>query len=103
MEHYLLPYGLEKKDMLYGTVIAAKKEGIKIRLELNADDEYLVPDEVFGFAYAHGRPGQRVLVSLIMFNKRFNNFKVNIDSYLIANEENYVAFACPNVNKSQAA
>ena len=105
MEHYLLPYGLEKKDTLYGTIVSSGRVGVTIRLEIDTDEEQNIPAEVLAFAYANGNPGQRVLVSLMMFNERFNNFKVKIDSYLTQNEETHTIAAArySPTNNRQAA
>ena len=78
MIDYDLPYGLCKMDSVVGVVSRASRIGCEVTLEVE-DIEGEVPK---AFVHCAGEIGQRILVSLMYFSKKYGNFIAKVDGFL---------------------
>ena len=95
MNENTMPYGINRNDNLFGTIVSTNRSGVSVRLDMED-----AVGNVYAFAYCNGEIGQRVLVSVKKFNERFNNFRVMIDSYLT---EAMPLITATDVNKPKIA
>ena len=77
MKYKAMPSAIRKNDSFFGTIVSSNRNGINIRLDVGDPAR-----DVRAFAYSGGEIGRRVLVSVIKFNERFNQYNVAVDSFL---------------------